>query len=69
MKKAPLFHIVILVSFLWTFVRGESLSLMGAIFLMGGLQLIAIGIIGEYVWYGLKESRRRPLFFIERRSR
>jgi polyisoprenyl-phosphate glycosyltransferase len=30
-----------------------------------GLQLLAVGIVGEYVWRALDEARRRPLFIIE----
>ena len=52
----------------WSRVSTGHFSLMGAVLLMGGLQLTAIGIIGEYVRYALKEARQRPLYFIERRS-
>ena len=31
----------------------------------GGLQLFALGMIGQYVWRGLDESRRRPPYVIE----
>lgn len=30
-----------------------------------GLQLIALGIVGEYVWRALDEARRRPVYLIE----
>jgi len=32
---------------------------------LGGLQLLALGAIGEYVWRALDEARRRPAFVIE----
>jgi glycosyltransferase involved in cell wall biosynthesis len=32
---------------------------------LAGMQLIAIGVVGEYVWRGLDAARRRPLFLIE----
>jgi polyisoprenyl-phosphate glycosyltransferase len=32
----------------------------------GGVLLIMLGIIGEYLWRTLDETRKRPLFFIER---
>jgi glycosyltransferase involved in cell wall biosynthesis len=32
---------------------------------LGGLQLVAIGVVGEYVWRALDESRRRPPYLIE----
>jgi len=30
-----------------------------------GIQLLALGIVGEYVWRGLEEARRRPQYLIE----
>ena len=53
-----------------------SLALMpalgaGILFLLGvfvglaGLQLLALGIVGEYVWRALEEARRRPAYLIE----
>jgi dolichol-phosphate mannosyltransferase len=32
---------------------------------LAGLQLLALGVIGEYVWRALDESRRRPPYLIE----
>jgi dolichol-phosphate mannosyltransferase len=32
---------------------------------LAGLQLLALGIVGEYVWRALDESRRRPAYLIE----
>ena len=32
---------------------------------LGGLQLVALGFVGEYVWRGLDEARRRPAYLIE----
>lgn len=42
-------------------------SIMVAIFILGGIQMIMLGIIGEYLWRNLDESRKRPLYFIERK--
>jgi dolichol-phosphate mannosyltransferase len=33
-----------------------------------GVQLLAVAVIGEYVWRALDESRRRPQYLIERAS-
>jgi dolichol-phosphate mannosyltransferase len=32
---------------------------------LAGLQLLALGIVGEYVWRALDEARRRPAYLIE----
>jgi glycosyltransferase involved in cell wall biosynthesis len=37
------------------------------ILVLGGIQLTILGIIGEYLWRNLEESRNRPLYFIEKR--
>ena len=34
------------------------------ILFIGGIQLITLGVIGEYVWRGVDESRNRPLYLI-----
>lgn len=38
------------------------------ILVLGGFQMMISGIIGEYLWRTLDETRRRPLFFIEKQS-
>ena len=40
---------------------------MAAILLLNGVLMIMLGVIGEYLWRNLDESRKRPLFFIEKR--
>jgi dolichol-phosphate mannosyltransferase len=40
-------------------------SLMVAVLVMGGMQMIMMGILGEYLWRSLDESRNRPRYFIE----
>ena len=40
-------------------------SLMVAVLVIGGMQMLMMGILGEYLWRTLDESRRRPRFLIE----
>ncbi len=40
-------------------------SLMCVLLFSSGLILLMIGIIGEYVWRALEESRKRPPFIID----
>lgn len=41
-------------------------SMMGSIWLIGGIQLLSLGVIGEYIGKIYSESKRRPRFIIER---
>jgi len=41
-------------------------STMVVILVLGGIQMIMLGIIGEYLWRNIEESRNRPLYFIEK---
>jgi dolichol-phosphate mannosyltransferase len=45
-------------------VQGWS-SLMVVLLVVGGLQMSMLGILGEYLWRALEESRRRPRYIIE----
>lgn len=40
-------------------------SLMVVILFMGGVQMLALGVIGEYLGRNYAESKQRPLYFIE----
>jgi dolichol-phosphate mannosyltransferase len=40
-------------------------SLMVVVLVIGGAQMIMMGVLGEYLWRALDESRRRPRFLIE----
>jgi glycosyltransferase involved in cell wall biosynthesis len=40
-------------------------SLMVAILIIGGLQMLMMGVLGEYLWRALDETRRRPRYIIE----
>ena len=62
-----------LVMLLWTLVRwiaGATVSgwtsLMCSIWMIGGIQLLALGVIGEYIGKVYGETKARPRFIIER---
>jgi len=46
------------------FVRGWG-SLIGTLMIIGGIQLICIGIIGEYLSRIFEEAKHRPLYFFK----
>ncbi len=46
------------------FVRGWG-SLIGTLLVIGGIQLIFIGLVGEYLARIFEESKRRPLYFFK----
>lgn len=43
-------------------------ALMTALLILSGVQLIMLGVIGEYLWRTLDASRKRPTFIIESHS-
>ncbi|MDZ4345693.1 MAG: glycosyltransferase family 2 protein, partial [Candidatus Binatia bacterium] len=40
-------------------------SLMIVVLIVGGIQMLMMGVLGEYLWRALDESRRRPRYLIE----
>jgi dolichol-phosphate mannosyltransferase len=41
------------------------LVILAAIAGVGGIQLLALAMVGEYVWRAFDEARRRPLYVVE----
>ena len=46
-------------------VIGWSSTLL-SIFFLGSIQLISLGIVGEYVYRIYKESQNRPIYFVKK---
>lgn len=44
-------------------------SLMVVVLVLGGVQMLMLGMLGEYVWRTLEEARRRPRYLIEADTR
>jgi len=40
--------------------------IMITLLMLGGIQLVMLGVIGEYLWRNSHESRRRPVYVVER---
>ena len=64
-----LLGVVMAVYVLASLIGGHSVagwaSLMMSLWLLGGLQLIALGVIGEYIGKIYMETKRRPKFILE----
>jgi len=60
------YGLFILVAKLFSNIHLEGWStLMIVILFIGAFQMMALGIIGEYVWRSLDSSRKRPLYIVE----
>jgi polyisoprenyl-phosphate glycosyltransferase len=46
-------------------VMGWSSTLL-SIYFLGSIQLVFLGILGEYVYRSYKESQNRPLYFVRK---
>jgi polyisoprenyl-phosphate glycosyltransferase len=59
------FYVLINKLFFGTRVAGWT-SVMLAVLVLSGVQLVMIGVLGEYLWRVLDEARGRPLYIVER---
>ncbi|OGX33649.1 MAG: hypothetical protein A3C36_01940 [Omnitrophica WOR_2 bacterium RIFCSPHIGHO2_02_FULL_52_10] len=54
---------------IWGLFNGAPLegwsSLLVTILVLGGIQMIMLGVLGEYLWRTFDESRQRPRFIVE----
>lgn len=58
--------IVILNAFITRAAPEGWTSLMVVVLVVGGVQMMMMGILGEYLWRALDETRQRPRYIIER---
>lgn len=57
------FHIIVN-SYKGSPVEGWS-SIMVAVLIIGGIQMLMLGVLGEYLWRTLIEAKKRPLYIVE----
>jgi len=54
--------------FIYIFVFGSKVegwaSLIVVSLFLGGMQMLSLGVLGEYLWRGIEEVRRRPHFIV-----
>jgi dolichol-phosphate mannosyltransferase len=43
-------------------------SLIVVVLVLGGIQMMMLGILGEYLWRTLESARHRPIYFVEETS-
>jgi dolichol-phosphate mannosyltransferase len=58
--------VIVVLRFVHGFPAEGWASLMVAVLVLSGVQMVMIGILGEYLWRNLEETRRRPRFVVDR---
>lgn len=59
-----IFYVLFMRLFTNNWVEGWTALMIGVLF-MGGIQLVSIGILGEYVGRIYNEIKRRPLYVVD----
>jgi polyisoprenyl-phosphate glycosyltransferase len=59
---------IIIDKLFFTYILAGWTTIVVLILMMSGIQLTILGVVGEYLWRNLDESRKRPLYFIEKSS-
>lgn len=60
-----------MIHILWDYLHGNTVSgwssILASIWLLGGIGIFSIGLVGEYVGRTYMESKRRPRYYVEER--
>lgn len=57
---------IFIIKLVWDLPVQGWAPIMIVILVMGGMQMVMLGVIGEYIWRTLAQSRRRPSYVVER---
>jgi hypothetical protein len=75
-KMGIFFSVLGVVGIIWVFIRaltGHTVtgwaSMMCVIFVLGGIVLLSLGVIGEYVGKTYMETKQRPRYIISERTK
>jgi len=63
-----LYAIYAIISYFWGHTIEGWTSLMVTVLIIGGFQLLSLGVIGEYIGRIFNESKARPIYFIKERT-
>jgi glycosyltransferase involved in cell wall biosynthesis len=58
--------VILIIRLFWGLPVQGWAPVMIIILVMGGMQMLMLGVIGEYIWRTLAQSRKRPPYIVER---